>query len=224
MGHCTVDLDTATIHRVGAYWLAWEGRDPSRGYVSIVRLGADRFVTAPPELRARVESADPSNPDDLIQVLSDHAVARSGEARLAYTDRRSFRPRATSLVVAVDADDARLARLRDSADPDEWGESMSHDDRAHISGIVEDSDLVAIAAHHNWDDALGHVAVFTARSARSRGLATTVASATVEQAMTDGLVPQWRVRVGNDASRRVAEKLGFVELGRQIYGTFDVDR
>jgi RimJ/RimL family protein N-acetyltransferase len=50
---------------------------------------------------------------------------------------------------------------------------------------------------------------------RGTGLASKVGSAAAAHALTLGLVPQWRSRIGNDASARVADRLGFVELGTQ---------
>ena len=161
--------------------------------------------------------------DALAELLADHAVLRSGNSRLAYTDHTTFRPRISDRVVAVDAGGELFANLRASSHADEWNESMSHDDWARVSGIVERGALSAVAAYEVWDDSLAHVAVFTAPPAWSRGQSTETASATVEHASASGYVPQWRVRVGNDASWRVAEKLGFVEAGRQTFVVLQPD-
>jgi RimJ/RimL family protein N-acetyltransferase len=56
--------------------------------------------------------------------------------------------------------------------------------------------------------------VLTDTAARGRGLAQRVASAAVDRALADGLLPQWRARP--PASRRVAQALGFRELGTQL--------
>lgn len=55
-----------------------------------------------------------------------------------------------------------------------------------------------------------------ATDARRRGLASKVGSAAANHALALGLVAQWRSRIGNDASARVADQLGFVELGTQM--------
>jgi RimJ/RimL family protein N-acetyltransferase len=49
---------------------------------------------------------------------------------------------------------------------------------------------------------------------RGRGLATAVARTATEHAYANGLVPQWRAVPF--ASRAVARKLGYVEVGQQI--------
>jgi predicted GNAT family acetyltransferase len=49
---------------------------------------------------------------------------------------------------------------------------------------------------------------------RGRGLAGVVAAAAVAEALGEGLLPQWRARP--PASRRVARRLGFRELGTQL--------
>ena len=188
-----------------------------------MRIGSDRFVTAPAALRARVESADPSSARALAEVLDDHVVLRSGEARLAYTDRRWFRPRASDRVVRIEQDDALLVELGRSSDAEEWNESMSHDTWDHCYGTVEDGSLAAIASWQQWDATIAHVGVFTVAQARSRGLSTEVASAAVEHALASDYVPQWRVRVGNEPSWRVAQKLGFIEAGRQTFVALQPD-
>lgn len=209
------------MHAVRASWQAWAERDAEPGFVSIVHLGDDRFVTAPDDVRARVEAADPRTAGQLVEALGAPTVARSGAAHLAYADRMTFRPRPSGRVVVVGADDPRFSRLRADADPEEWGESFGQDERAHCVGIVHDDALVSIAGYRLWDDALAHVAVFTAAAQRARGLSTEVASAAIAHALEAGLVPQWRARVGNTASIRVAEKLGLVTLGTQLFARLE---
>jgi len=63
----------------------------------------------------------------------------------------------------------------------------------------------------------GHIGVITRADRRGRGLAGVAAGAAARECLDRGLLPQWRARVGNDASQRVAERLGFVTLGVQIF-------
>jgi predicted GNAT family acetyltransferase len=57
--------------------------------------------------------------------------------------------------------------------------------------------------------------VLTPPEQRRAGLGTTAAALALNDALDAGLVPQWRTRVDNVASRRMARRLGFVEVGAQ---------
>jgi len=50
---------------------------------------------------------------------------------------------------------------------------------------------------------------------RRRGFGLIAAALAVNEALDHGLVPQWRSRVENSASRSTAARLGFVEVGSQ---------
>ncbi len=55
------------------------------------------------------------------------------------------------------------------------------------------------------------------RSYADEGTLRLVATDDIEHALTLGCVPQWRSLIGNEASARVGDKLGFVDLGRQVF-------
>jgi predicted GNAT family acetyltransferase len=65
----------------------------------------------------------------------------------------------------------------------------------------------------------GHadVGVATLESWRGRGLATAAASLVAARIQAEGQAPVWSAGEGNLASLRVAEKIGFVEIGRRTY-------
>lgn len=79
--------------------------------------------------------------------------------------------------------------------------------------------VLAAAGYRHWPAATAHFSVLTAPAARGRGLARVAASAAVTHALVAGRLPQWRARV--PASRRVAQSLGFEELGVQISAKLD---
>ncbi|NKY38293.1 GNAT family N-acetyltransferase [Cellulomonas septica] len=72
------------------------------------------------------------------------------------------------------------------------------------------------AGYEVWGGALAHLGVAVAAGARRRGLGSAVASVAATHALDAGLVPQWRCRVDNVASRRAAAGLGFVHAGDQV--------
>jgi hypothetical protein len=211
----TLSLQAATVERVRDYWRGWEAQGDESDSVSVVVLGSERFVRAPDRLHGRVgESVIDLR--SLFPLLGDHVERVVGEARLAYADDASLRLVATDGVVDVDDGDARLAALEAASDPLEWSEASVDEPCAQRLGVVECGALVALSTVQLWAGALGHISVFTAAPARARGLGARAGSAAVERALGLGVVPQWRSRVGNLASERAADGLGFVPLGRQF--------
>jgi GNAT superfamily N-acetyltransferase len=211
-----VDLRIETVERVRAYWRGWEAQSTTTDTVSIVEIGHERFVIAPERWRGRLEDERPADLSALVAALGDDVARAVGEARLAYADATTFRPVPAAGVIGLEAGDARLAALEASSDRAEWLESSADEPSECRFGVVDGDWLLAVAALQLWDDALGHVSVFTAAAARRRGLAARVGGAVVEAALALGVVPQWRSRIGNDASAGVADKLGFVALGKQM--------
>jgi RimJ/RimL family protein N-acetyltransferase len=184
--------------------------------VSVVMIGDERFTCAPERLRENIDVEAPTGLSSLIEILGSDFEAVRGEARLSYADELTLRPVATDGVTNVGDDDARLAALRAASDPNEWREASTDEPCELRCGIVDNDSLLAVATLRVWNDALGHLGVFSAAHARRHGRASKVGSAAVAHALTLGLVPQWRSRIGNDASARVADQLGFVELGKQL--------
>ena len=209
-------LPVETVARVRAYWGAWEAQTVMTDRVSVVVIGHERFACAPERLRGRIDVEALTDISSLLAILGNDAEDAVGEARLSYTDETTLRPVATDGVTIVGDDDARLAALRADSDPNEWAEAGAGDACELRYGVVDDDVLLAVATLRIWDDALGQLGVFSAAYARRRGLASKVGSAAVTHALTRGLVPQWRSRIDNMASARVAEQLGFVCLGRQM--------
>jgi RimJ/RimL family protein N-acetyltransferase len=104
-----------------------------------------------------------------------------------------------------------LARLRVSA-PAEWSEA-GLDSASWCFGSVVGDDLVAAAGYQCWPPELAHLAVFCRPDHRRRGQAATALRAAIAHALGAGLLPQYRARDGNVASRALAERLGFAEYG-----------
>jgi RimJ/RimL family protein N-acetyltransferase len=74
---------------------------------------------------------------------------------------------------------------------------------------------VAVAGYHCWHSTIAHLGVVAAALQRGRGYASSAATAAVCAAIDAGLVAQWRCRVGNPASLRLADRLGFTRVGMQ---------
>ncbi len=184
--------------------------------VSVVVIGEDPFISAPGRLCGRLDAEEPADLESLVRALGGDVEEVVGEARLLYGDEGTLRLIATDEITAVEDHDVRLAVLDATSDPGEWSEASAGEPCDRRFGIVQDNSLLAVGTVRVWDDLLGHVGVFTVAHAHGRGLAARVGSAAVEYALTLGCVPQWRSRIGNQASVRVADKLGFVDLGKQM--------
>jgi RimJ/RimL family protein N-acetyltransferase len=204
-----------TVDRVVAMWARRPVINDLPG-VNIVVIGERTFVRAPAHLHARL--ADPPlDLDRLVTFLGDEVEHVVGVACLAYGDDATLRLPERVAAADIDDDDPRLRALERVSDRSEWLESSADEPADERVGVLgDDGRLLAVATLSIWDDTVGHVGVFTEAGARGRGLAGRASAAVVGRACDRALVPQWRSRVGNDASAAVAGRLGFVPLGMQM--------
>jgi RimJ/RimL family protein N-acetyltransferase len=90
-----------------------------------------------------------------------------------------------------------------------------------IEGIVAcaviSDRIVATALTTACTDRYADVGVYTREGFRCRGYATAAASLVAREVQEGERVPVWGVGEHNVASRRIAEKLGFVEVSRRRY-------
>jgi hypothetical protein len=77
--------------------------------------------------------------------------------------------------------------------------------------------IVATALTTAYTDRYADVGVYTREGYRGRGYATAATSLVARGIQQGGRVPVWGAGENNVASRRVAEKLGFVEVSRRRY-------
>ena len=85
------------------------------------------------------------------------------------------------------------------------------------AGAIVDGAVVAIAHTYAETDLHADIGVSTLEPWREKGFATTAASLVAEEIQARGKVPAWSCGEDNFASLRVAEKLGFTEIGRRTY-------
>ena len=136
-----------------------------------------------------------------------------GPATLAYLDRPDFTP-APGPVEGRPADHDDVLRLVASVSAEDAGECGLDEITSPAFVVRSGADIVAAAGYCRWPGRIAHLGVLTGTAHRGRGLAARAASAAVEDALRHGLLPQWRARP--PASRRVAGRLGFRELGVQL--------
>ncbi|GAA2362801.1 GNAT family N-acetyltransferase [Dactylosporangium salmoneum] len=190
------------------------------GWVGIVALGRAAIATAPDNATAEIVRHALS--DLPATTVVDPAAVRGrlpvaetlGPATLAYCDAAGFRPAQSGAVEAIPADHPDMAALLARVPAEDAGESGLADITSPAFVVRTGPDVIAAAGYHAWPRRTAHLSVLTAPAARGRELGRIVAAAAVTHALNAGLLPQWRARP--EASRRVAQALGFHELGSQL--------
>ncbi len=196
------------------------------GWCGYVRLGDRVVMTAPdPERAAQLSEAIFRDSPDQV---------RMGPAVLAYLDRpvravaaaehageRAVADAAPGsgpkfTVAPKPPGDPLVADLEGAVDPADAAEAGVGECLSPVFVALDGSRPVAAAGYRPWVNELAHMSVLTRTGYRGRGLAGLVSAAAVAHAQAAGLIPQWRARTDNLASRAVAARLGFTEIGEQI--------
>jgi hypothetical protein len=187
------------------------------GWAGVVVLGAAGIATVP------AEGAGTALADLPIEVATDAAQIRArlavtdtlGPATLAYLDGRDFTPAGPAAEVErLPAGHGDVMALVGSVGAEDAGECGLDEITSAAFVLREGSEVVAAAGYSRWPASVAHLGVLCGDRYRGRGLAGVVAAAAVADALGEGLLPQWRARP--PASRRVARRLGFWELGTQL--------
>ncbi|MFF8715032.1 GNAT family N-acetyltransferase [Streptomyces sp. NPDC015184] len=192
------------------------------GWAGVVALGGSVIVTVPTgdaavivrEALGRLPAGAVVDGARVREALPAAGVL--GPAALSYVSPEGFRPVGTSgpVVEQLPCEQPELRLLEQSVGDDDAGEAALDEITSPAFVVREHGRVVAAAGYRTWPDRTAHIGVLTASAARGRGLARTTGSATVAHALAAGLLPQWRARL--PASRRVADALGFEELGFQL--------
>lgn len=85
------------------------------------------------------------------------------------------------------------------------------------AGAAVDGNIVAIAHTYAETDLHADIGVSTLKAWREKGFSTAAASLVAQEIQAKGKVPAWSCGEDNFASLRVAQKLGFTEIGRRTY-------
>ncbi len=233
--HRRVDANTQAIVR-----LAWsrllrlpdDTLDPAANPVRTVRSTSDEqamvlrlwdtwVVIGPDWFHARTADLDPEllvEPTTLLRSCELHPARLVGHAVLAYTDRYAHPavPGHLALTdVPVDTAPAAAATLERASPPDDVAE-VGLAELGRVFVTYDDRDQpTSGAGYDECQGLLGHLGVLTPPELRGSGWGTVAAALALNDALDVGLVAQWRTRIDNTASRRVAQRLGFVEAGEQ---------
>lgn len=85
------------------------------------------------------------------------------------------------------------------------------------AGPVVDGKLVGLAHTNALTARYADIGVATRKEFRRRGFASVAASIVATRIQERGLVPVWSAGEDNEASLRIAARLGFVEVSRRVY-------
>jgi GNAT acetyltransferase len=150
----------------------------------------------------------------LLDICSGHGGRAVGQATLAYTDGYVPLP---SFDQVVSREPEAVAALERICPPDDVSEVGLAEMAETFVLVEEDQPRIALAGagYVEWESILGHLGVLTTLERRGAGLAKAIGAVATNDALDAGLVPQWRARVDNEPSRRVAAALGYQEVGSQ---------
>lgn len=190
--------------------------------VSFVRIFGQGILSGPQwalDRAADLPDAELALLPVLMSLTADHGARPLGAAELSYTDapvEHADLP-TTREEAAVTALEAACS----DADVDEVGlGSMPH---RWVLLDGPDGDPLAGAGYVVWAERLAHMGVLTSPEARGRGYGVLAAAVGTNAALEAGLVPQWRARWDNEASKRVGEVLGYELVGTQTTVFIDAE-
>lgn len=186
--------------------------DPSATSLTFLRLGDSSVLLGPQQA---VESADKYTDDQ----LATRGRAQHGPTVLHFAgDIGTTLERHDPLishelahVLALEAlcapDDVAAADLTRRRS---WF-TLLGDDRPADSALP-----LSGAAYLEWEGVLADVGVLTAPDARRLGNAQVVGRLVTNDAVDEGMIPQWRTSTNNGTARRLAARLGYQEWGVHV--------
>ncbi|RKU09992.1 hypothetical protein C6503_20115 [Candidatus Poribacteria bacterium] len=153
---------------------------------------------------------------DLIEVDRDTAIRYYGDVYHALLEPVHHYPNEAVRLLTLE-DIARLATAPAEVQGNGYKthEAMVTDGIA--AGAVVDNNIVAIAHTYAETSLHADIGVSTLEQWREKGFATAAASLVAQEIQASGKVPAWSCGADNFASLRVAQKLGFTEVGRRTY-------
>lgn len=172
----------------------------------------------------------------LMRLGSDHGARPLGVAELSYAESRVEHAELVST-----QDEASVSALEAACTPEDVDEvglgqmphrwvvlapAGSNDGSLGSAGHDHDDSAEGVplagSGYVVWEGLLAHMGVLASPHARGRGYGVLAGAVGTNAALEAGLIPQWRSRIGNEASKRVAQVLGYEPVGTQT--TVFVDR
>jgi GNAT superfamily N-acetyltransferase len=146
----------------------------------------------------------------LQQLFGQHAEKIIGPAEVNYADSSTFKYTANVRGRKLTDDDsqayASLAASLAATDVEQSGFSSDH---FPAFGVFSNGVLCAAASYSVWEPSIAHIRVATRPDYRRRGFASAAVQTLAEEALSRGLILQWRAVSANRNSLAMAERLGF---------------
>jgi GNAT superfamily N-acetyltransferase len=140
-----------------------------------------------------------------------------GPAYVGYLeDGKLFPYKAISARLLTDHDQGALRRLSEKCPAIEWEHSGIELDRPPIFGSFTGGQIVSAASFEIWGGDIAHIGVISDPAYRGRGAGKAVVSAACAEAISEGLIPQYRTLKSNAPSLGIARALGFVEYATTL--------
>jgi L-amino acid N-acyltransferase YncA len=151
----------------------------------------------------------------LLKRLNGYKVNPIGIASISYADLKTLKE-SSSLGITREGNVQDVESILSVSAESEQEESGV----ARMPAIFVAESLTgkpaAIASYEIWNNKIAQIGVLTKPEYRSQGFASLAARAASHSALSLGLIPQWRCRVGNLNSERLSQKLGFHNVGLQL--------
>lgn len=208
---------------------AVDGQTTPPGWFGALNIDGHVMVTAPDDVRARelteaLAAAAVDDADQLRAAVTTKTIPEvtevMGPAWLSYaapTTRHATSEPGVTSGIRVEAlkssNSSDLHTLLGVCSPQDVAESAV-EEMTEVRVVRDGDAIVAAAGWEVWPGGVAQVGVLAAPSARGRGIAGAVASSVVQAALAQDLLVQWRARPA--ASRRLAQRLGLVEVGWQL--------
>ena len=188
----------------------WDGRvHPVTGVVDPVGRA---LIGVPPDYAAAAQHAAVRAGSDLVDLLRELPALLDRPQHIVYTGTFRWSTTPTQLADAGEWVDAADPVVPDWLHPFGGRVLVARDDAGrYLAGV-------GIKRH----DGYGHeLSVGTEPEARGRGLARRLVAQAARALLDDGIVATYLHDPANEASARVAEAAGFLDLGWRVLGMFD---
>jgi GNAT superfamily N-acetyltransferase len=168
------------------------------------------------EAAAEVGDDELAQESTLVRLIRDnigsHDARGTGEFSLYYLDEPLDVVPSESTVVSFDVEHAKALESECPSD-DLAGVLLSRREHTFTLLAEEGHAPLAGAGYDIWEGLIADVASITVPSLRRHGLGSYISAVAADEALTQGLVPQWRAGLSHRAAHQTADSLGFVLAG-----------
>ena len=165
------------------------------------------------ELTQAFKSLTGSPLDIFISAMTPKGrIVGNGPAYVGYLD---YLQGSEPLMCRVDRGDPQVQALAQQY-PSDWDVFGLTEQSSGPFAVVEDGRILGLSHYEIWGGVIAHIGVVTVPSARGRGVGELVVRQAAQDALRNGLLPQYRTLWANTPSIRIAEKIGFSHFATTV--------